>query len=98
MLIQALGRQQQPLLARARDPVRLLPAMLLELALALQPRIAPLAPAADDLVRVELESDLLARLRLALIGRLGALFFRRQLLAGVAEELAPALRRAQLLG
>jgi hypothetical protein len=73
--------------------------MLLELALALpQPRIAPLPPVPHDLTGVELERHLIARLALWLAGRLRALLLAAQLLAGPAEELAPALRRAQPLG
>src|SRR3954451_7916575 len=73
--------------------------MLLELALALpQPRIAPLAPAPDDLVRVELKRHLIGRVGRGLADRHRALRLAAQLLAGLAEEIAPPLRRAQLLG
>jgi hypothetical protein len=73
--------------------------VLLELALALpQPGIPPLPPVPDDLVGVELERQLSGHLRLGLTGRLSARPLAPHLLAGPAEELAPALRAAQLLG
>ena len=76
-----------------------LPAMLLELTLALpQPRIATLPAPSHDLLRVQLKRHLVVRLCVALIGRLGALFLAPQLLADPAEELPPPLRNAQLLG
>jgi hypothetical protein len=97
--LQPLGRQQQPLAPRAQDRIRVIPAVLLELALALpQPAIAPLSPAPHDLVGVELKRRLVGPVCLGLAGRLGALFLASHLLAGLAEELAPALGGAQLLG
>ena len=73
--------------------------MLLELALALpQPRIAPLPSAPHDLVGVEVEQHLIASMRLRPADRLSALFLATHLLARLAEELAPPLDRAQLLG
>jgi hypothetical protein len=74
--------------------------VLLELALALpQPRIPSPAPAPDDVVRIELKRHFVGRLRLGLAARLRALLLApARLLAGLAEELAPTLLGAQLLG
>src|SRR5512144_1907533 len=73
--------------------------MLLELALALpQPGIPALPSAPHDLLRIEPQRQLLARLRRGLGGRLEALLLAPRLVARPAEELAPALGRAQLLG
>ena len=95
--LQPLGRQQQPLRARARDRVRFLPALLLELAAGVAQPTLPALDARDDPLRVELELRLGRRLALRL--RLVAdQLLALELLLGVAEELAPALRRAQLLG
>src|SRR4030095_995514 len=75
------------------------PAVLLELALALpQPRIAALPSAPDDLVRVERKRHLSGNIRFGLADRLSALLLAPQLLARLAKELTPPLRRAQLLG
>ena len=96
--IQSLGGQQQPLRAGTRDRVRVLPAVLLKLALALpQPGIPPLPPTPDDVLRVQVKRQLLRRLALAL-DQLGALLLALTLSLDLAEELTPALQRAQLLG
>jgi hypothetical protein len=69
--------------------------VLLELALALpQPRIAPLTSAPNDLVRVELKRHPIQSLGLGLAGGLRPIFLTAHLLAGLAEELAPAIWRA----
>jgi hypothetical protein len=73
--------------------------MLLELALVLpQPGITALPSAPHDLLRIEPQRHLPARLRLGLAGRLEALLLAPHLVTRLAKELAPALRRAQLLG
>jgi hypothetical protein len=97
--VEPLGRHQQPLGPRPGDRIRVVPAVLLELAPTLpQPGIPPLPPAPHDLVGVEPKRHLIDHLRLGLGDRPSALPLAPQLLAGPAEELAPALRGAQLLG
>jgi hypothetical protein len=74
--------------------------VLLELALALaHPPLPPLG-ARHDPLRVELERHLLGRLRLGpgLLAQRGELVLAPELPPRLAKELAPALRRAQLLG
>ena len=91
--LEPLGRQQQPLAPRPRDRIGVVPAVLLELALALpQPAIAPLACAPRS-VRVELQRHLLGtsapRARRPARRRLAS--SRRICSPGLAEELASAL-------
>ena len=58
----------------------------------------PCRPRPTISLGVELKRHLIAASRLGLAGQLSALLLAPQLLAGLAEELAPTLRRAQLLG
>src|SRR5438270_2224092 len=96
--LQPLGRLKQPLRARAPDRIGMLPALLLELALRVtQPPLATLNPSQDPL-GVELELRLGRRLNLGLLGQLLVLVLACQRAPGLPEELAPALRGAQLLG
>jgi hypothetical protein len=76
------------------------PTVPLELALALAHPPLPSLGARHDPARVELQRHLLGRLRLALrlLAELGVLVLAPQLSPRPAKELAPALRRAQLLG
>src|SRR5204863_3121837 len=96
--LQPLGRQKQPLRARAPNRIGVLPAMLLELALRVtQPPLATLNPRHDPL-GVKLERRVGQRLNLGLPGQLLTLVLDGKLALGLAEELAPAFRGAQLLG
>ena len=112
--LQSLGSRQQPLRARARDRIGVLPTVLLELALGLTQPSLPALTTRDDPLRIELILRLPrrlrlrprlrlgrrlrpGRLRLAVLRQLGARL-ATLLLPRFAEELAPALRRAQPLG
>jgi hypothetical protein len=96
--LQPLGRHQQPLRTRPHHRVGMLPAMLLELTLRVtQPPLATLNPSHDPL-RVKLKLRVGRRLNLSLPGWILTLPLAGELAPGLAEELAPALRRAQLLG
>ena len=102
--LQPLERQQQPLDARARNRVRVIPTMLLELPLSLRQPPASPTTRVGDVATVELElrrrPGLRRRLRLGSpdLLRILALPSTAELPPRLAEELPPPLRRAQLLG
>ena len=98
VILEALGRQQQPPFPRARDRIGILPPLPLELAVGLAgPPLAPLHPR-DDPLGIKRILPFAFGLRLALVIDLLPAGIAPELLAGAAEELPAALRGAQPLG
>jgi hypothetical protein len=97
VVLHPLRGKQQPLDPIARDRIRRLPAMLLELTTSLSHPTLPALGTRDDLLGVKLER-LASRFGLRAARLISITVLGGELLPGLAEELTPPLPSAQLLG